>query len=253
MNYLAILISGVSGFVVGTLAGSDYVRFLIWGRFFWAGLLRQPLISAEVVASQFFRCKDGVVAINGIALQNNIPFVSLENCSVNIRGVTFPWRIQYNKYLSRNITGNKINLYDGSIEDLCNNLSKRIEKYARYQEARITLPKNTKRTVDVLIEIQRKKWEEGKPLHEIFESNKGKYHLAYAETMKGKTHLTPLTLDEGWNGYIGIFSDKLGLIESFEIEIPENTEKYVDWSSNKEIPEERTDGRGYPLRLKIKR
>jgi len=255
-NLIAVLVALFVSFIAGTLAGSEYVRFLIYGKIIWKGLLRKPLLSARPVCCKVYTCKDGLVVINGLKIENKIPFIYLPDCWVKLSKAfgewVLHWQAHYDKRLSRVFPSGRWEHYDGSVNELCDEYARRLDEYARYPKSMIALPKRSGRIIEILAEIHKFEESHQKSLHEIVESEKGEYHLMISEPdLKGNPHLTPVTIEEGWNGNIVAMSDMFGWLETIKVEIPKSPEIYIDWHTGLEIPEEERKNRGYPLRLKI--
>jgi len=255
---LGIMLPFFIGFIAGTLAGSEQVRFLIFGKIIWKTLLRRNLIFAKPVCCKNYLCKDGLVSIHGLKLKSRIPLTYISDCMVNLdkslASWILHWQAHYDGRLSKERPLGKTDHYEGSVNELTDEYAKRIDKYARYPRSKIPLPRRTGRIIEVLAEIHRWKGKGGAEtcLKKIVEEEKGEYHLMIAEPdAQGVPHLTPVTVQEGWKGVIRVYSDEFGLLALIEVGIPESPEKYVDWATNQEIPEEEKQNRGQPVRIAI--
>lgn len=256
MLLVQIALSFFVGFIAGTLAGSEYVRFLIYGKIILGGLLRKPLISAKPVCCKVYLCKDGLVAINGLKIENTIPFINMPDCWVSLSKAfgewVMHWQAHYDKRLSKGVPSGRMEPYNGSVGELCDEYAERLDEYARYPKSAIALPKGSGRIVEILAELHKFEKFPENSLKEIVESGKGEYHLMISEPdLKGNPHLTPVTIEEGRTGNIIFMSDMFGRLETIKVEIPRSPEIYIDWDTCLEIPEEEQKFRGYPLRLKI--
>ena len=258
MNLLITLaVSFLIGFLTGTLAGSDYIRYLIYGRLIWRKILRKPLIEAKEVCSGIIYCSDGIVLIHGLKLYNRVPFVIINDCYAMLEFSLFRYILHWQAHYDERIPqlselGGKKKLYLGTINEFLNNYLKRVNKYARYPKSSISIPKHQGRIIEILFEICPYTKEEISKktfiLKKIVESGRCKYDLIVPES----AHPISTSVKDGWESRILILSDTFGLIETIRIKIPEKPEKYVDWDNSfLEIPQEDWEFRGQPLRLKI--
>ena len=85
------LVAFIVGFLAGTLAGSEHLRLKIFGRIIRRKLRRKPLISARAVCCKHYICKDGLMAIHGLSLQNRIPFVHVSDSWVELAKPLMSW------------------------------------------------------------------------------------------------------------------------------------------------------------------
>lgn len=253
---LQLLWGFLIGLFAGILADSEAVKYWLIGKIFYRAFRRKRLIKVEPYLSNLFRCQSdgGLVAINGVSVRNQIPFVDLKECRIQIGhlGLTnVPWKNKYNKPLSAHSPGKKINLFEGTVGDLLDRYADRVYTYTQGPKAKISISSGVSREAEVLVEIRQKADLGNTPLSEIFSSGHGDYRLVHSEPFEGASSFKPVSLDPGWEGVLRIVSEKFGLIEAFNIKIPEHPDTRVSWGAKREVPEEFQDSWGYLSKIRI--
>lgn len=200
-----ILVIGImTGIIVGLLVGSPWIRFKVEKKvrdFFFLPLLEVNLKSKQI------HCKDGLVLLHGISLRNKMWFtntIPVVFCSTK---TTLNWAIMCNHIGT---------MWDGenqlySIDEFIGKLKQCLLEQTRNGENRnIDIYRTAHRVLYILVEKFPTDTEV--PLNEI--NSVGQFYL-------NTRNLMP-ELKVGWKETLHIGSYDFGLIETFNLEIPEN-------------------------------